>query len=104
MHVQVTRYTTEELVARQVVFLDEWVKPLYMLGAVFFPAAKSRLATIEANREMCKTLLKTPDFGGTCTVSSTGSTAASDDPAADSSVESTLTSGVKGWFSKLLSA
>ena len=50
-------YTDEELAARQLVFTDDWVRPLYNVAAILFPGAKSRLAQIERNREACKSLM-----------------------------------------------
>ena len=49
----------EELAARQLVFIDDWVRPLYKVSAILFPGAKSRLPEIERNREQCKKLIGT---------------------------------------------
>ena len=50
-------YSRGELAARQLVFIDDWVRPLYTVAAILFPGARSRLRQIEANREECKSLL-----------------------------------------------
>ena len=51
-------YTEEELAARQLVFIDDWVWPLYKVAAILFPGAKNRLAELERNREACKKVLQ----------------------------------------------
>ena len=40
---KVTPYTDAEIAARQLVFLDGWVRPLFTAGAIHFPAARGRL-------------------------------------------------------------
>ena len=50
-----TPYTDEELMARQLVFLDGWVKPLFKAAAIIYPGCKARLAAIQDCREACKT-------------------------------------------------
>lgn len=50
-------YTREELAARQLVFYDDWVRPLYKVAAILFPGTKSRLEQIERNREVCKSVV-----------------------------------------------
>ncbi len=50
-------YTREELAARQLVFIDDWVRPLYKCAAILFPGAKARLQQIERNREACKKII-----------------------------------------------
>lgn len=56
-------YTREELAARQLVFIDDWVRPLYHVAALLFPGAKSRLPQIERNRDHCKTILSATPAG-----------------------------------------
>mmetsp|Transcript_58384 Transcript_58384/g.115917 ORF Transcript_58384/g.115917 Transcript_58384/m.115917 type:complete len:884 (-) Transcript_58384:598-3249(-) len=51
---KLTPYTEEELVARQLVFLDGWVKPLYQAAAILFPSVRERLEAIQECREACK--------------------------------------------------
>ena len=51
-------YTTEELAARQIVFSDGWVRPLYAAAARLFPGARDRVAVLHENREACKTIHK----------------------------------------------
>ena len=56
---KLTPYSREELAARQLVFIDDWVRPLYNVAAILFPGALQCLPKIEANREACKRLLPT---------------------------------------------
>jgi len=47
-------YTDPEVAARQLVFLDGWVRPLYRAAAILFPGIKCRLDQIELNRRCCE--------------------------------------------------
>ena len=47
----------EEVLARQLVFIDGWIRPLYTAAAVLFPGAKDRLQVLEENRERCKQIV-----------------------------------------------
>ena len=40
--------------ARQLVFLDGWVKPLFQSAAILYPGAKGRLAALQECRESCR--------------------------------------------------
>lgn len=51
------KHTREELAARQLVFIDDWVHPLFKVAAMLFPGARSRLRQIELNREECKAIM-----------------------------------------------
>jgi len=57
-YAQLTRLDDEQLAARQIVFSDGWVRPLYAAAAKLFPAVADRLAVIDANREACKLIKK----------------------------------------------
>ena len=57
-YAQLQPYSKEELAARQIVFSDGWVGPLYAAAARLFPGAQDRLAVIHANREACKSIHK----------------------------------------------
>ena len=54
---KVTPYSRSELAARMLVFIDDWVRPLYKVAAMLFPGAESRLVEIERNREECIKIL-----------------------------------------------
>ena len=55
MHVdKLTPYTDDELMARQLVFLDGWIRPLFKAAAILYPGAKARLPAIRECREACK--------------------------------------------------
>ena len=71
------RPTEEELAARQLVFLDDWVLPLYSAAAVLFPGARGRLQQLHFNRERfreiragfnrmayCRSLMPPPSANG----------------------------------------
>ena len=47
-------YLEHEVAARQLVFLDGWVRPLFKAASVLFPSVKSRVDQIEVNREACE--------------------------------------------------
>mmetsp|Transcript_72262 Transcript_72262/g.197867 ORF Transcript_72262/g.197867 Transcript_72262/m.197867 type:complete len:433 (+) Transcript_72262:1737-3035(+) len=47
-------YTDPEMAARQLVFLDGWVRPLFRAAALIFPGIKCRLDQIETNRRICE--------------------------------------------------
>ena len=55
---QVKPYTRDALVARQLVFADGWVQPLYAAAARLFPALADRLTVLDANRQACKEVHK----------------------------------------------
>ena len=43
---QATPYSEEELCARQLVFLDGWIRPLLAAAAILYPGARGRLAAL----------------------------------------------------------
>jgi len=47
-------YTDPEMAARQLVFLDGWVQPLYHAAAMIFPGIRCRLEQIAINRRCCE--------------------------------------------------
>ena len=47
-------YTDPEVAARQLVFLDGWVRPLFRAAVMTFPGIKCRLDQIEVNRRSCE--------------------------------------------------
>jgi len=51
---KLTPYTDDELTARQLVFVDGWVRPLFKAAAILYPGVKGRLAAIRECREGCK--------------------------------------------------
>lgn len=53
---KLTSYTDEELMARQLVFLDAWVKPLFKAAAILYPGVKQRLNHLRECREACKAI------------------------------------------------
>ena len=54
---QLDALSREEVLARQLVFIDGWIRPLYTAAAVLFPGAKDRLQVLEENREKCKQIV-----------------------------------------------
>ena len=61
---KLTPLTREETTARQLVFIDGWVRPLYNAAAILFPGARDRLAVVVQNRQMCKDVLSTGQSAG----------------------------------------
>lgn len=55
---KVTPYTDAELAARQLVFLDGWVRPLFKAAAIHYPGARGRLHAVNRCREACKEELR----------------------------------------------
>ena len=55
---KLTPYTDEELNARQLVFVDGWVYPLFKAAAILYPGVKERLKDIAECREACKIVTK----------------------------------------------
>ena len=51
-HGKMTPYSPEELAARQLVFLDGWVKPLLKVAASIYPGVKGRLRAAQDCREV----------------------------------------------------
>ena len=51
---KLTPYTEEQLKARQLVFLDGWVKPLMRVATRLYPACRGRLLAVIKCREACK--------------------------------------------------
>ena len=51
---KLTPYTDEELTARQLVFVDGWIYPLFKAAAILYPGVKGRLTDIAECREACK--------------------------------------------------
>ena len=47
----------EEVIARQLVFIDGWIRPLYNAAAVIFPGTRDRLRVLVENRERCKQIV-----------------------------------------------
>lgn len=47
--VKTDAYSDSEVAARQLVFLDGWVRPLYRAAAFLFPGIKGRLDQIEVS-------------------------------------------------------
>ena len=57
-HVKLSAYNDHEVAARQLIFLDGWIRPLFKAAAILFPTVKSRLDAIEANRAACEAEMK----------------------------------------------
>jgi len=51
---KLTPYTDEELTARQLIFVDGWIQPLFKAAAILYPGVKGRLGAINECREGCK--------------------------------------------------
>ena len=51
---RVTPYDDKDLMARQLVFLDGWVSPLFKAAAILYPCVKPRLEAIEQCRKACR--------------------------------------------------
>ena len=47
-------YSENELCARQLVFLDGWINPLFKAAALLYPGAKERLTSIDECRDACR--------------------------------------------------
>ena len=58
VYAKLSAYSVEELAARQIVFSDGWVTPLYKAAARLFPGAVDRISVLRTNREACKTIHK----------------------------------------------
>jgi hypothetical protein len=54
---KLTPYSDEELMTRQLVFLDGWVRPLFNAAALLYVGARDRLPAIRECRSACKSHL-----------------------------------------------
>uniref|UniRef100_A0A7S3BZ67 PDEase domain-containing protein n=1 Tax=Haptolina ericina TaxID=156174 RepID=A0A7S3BZ67_9EUKA len=54
---KLTPLTHEEVTARQLVFIDGWVRPLFNAAAILFPGARDRLRVVVENRQRCKDIV-----------------------------------------------
>ena len=54
---KLTPLSREEVTARQLVFVDGWIRPLYNAAAILFPGARDRLRVVVENREICKEIV-----------------------------------------------
>lgn len=55
-HGKTSQYSTDELAARQLVFLDGWVRPFLKAASALYPPAKERLAVSQQCRGACKSI------------------------------------------------
>eukprot|EP00325_Prymnesiales_sp_UTEX-LB-985_P001346 CAMPEP_0174699884 /NCGR_PEP_ID=MMETSP1094-20130205/5015_1 /TAXON_ID=156173 /ORGANISM="Chrysochromulina brevifilum, Strain UTEX LB 985" /LENGTH=467 /DNA_ID=CAMNT_0015897291 /DNA_START=234 /DNA_END=1638 /DNA_ORIENTATION=+ len=57
-------YSEDELMERQLVFVDGWVRPLFKAAAILYPAIKERLTAINECRDACRSHTLAASKGG----------------------------------------
>jgi hypothetical protein len=55
---KLTPYTEEEMMVRQLVFVDGWITPFFKAAAIIYPGAKGRLASIQECLNGCSKTAK----------------------------------------------